>query len=126
MGKPKGVYKMNEQIKQLKVELLNSLKAQKQSVENERDALYQQKFAQKKVAVDEACGKLDNVFAQYKQERLIAYNADISKKEEEVKAKKAKLLTEARQTAQSEVISEIVIKTAEFDSEIAKLEKELG
>lgn len=117
---------MNETIKQLKVELLNKLKAQKQAIEAKKDAFYQQTFSQKKIGVDEQYSKLDNAFLQYKQERFATYNADILSKEEEVKAKKAKLLEEAQQSAQIEVANEIAIKVAEYDNEIAKLEKELG
>lgn len=117
---------MNETIKQFKIDLLNNLKAQKQSIEAQKDAFYQQKFSEKKIAVDEAYVKLDNAFAQYRQDKFASCNADIAKKEEEVKAKKAKLLEDAKQSALCEVESEIAMMVAEFNSEIAKLEKELA
>ena len=117
---------MNEQIKQAKVEMLNRLKQYKQSVETQRDVLYQNKYAAKKAVVDEECNKLDNAFQKYKEEKFAVYNADISKKEQEVKDKKQKLIADAMASAQSEVISEISMLTAEYNNEIAKLEKELG
>lgn len=117
---------MNEQIKQAKIEMLNRLKQYKQSVEAQKDILYQKKYAVKKAVVDEECNKLDNAFQKYKEEKFAIYNADISKKEQEVNDKKQKLIADAMQSAQSEVINEITMLTAEYNSEIAKLEKELG
>lgn len=117
---------MNDSIRQVKTEMLNRLKQFKQSVESQREVLFQKKYALKKTAVDEECIKLTEAFANYKREKLSACNADVAKKEQEVIERKQKLLDDARQLAQQEVIDEICALTAEYDSEIAKLEKELG
>lgn len=117
---------MNEKIKQLKQELLEKLKQQKQSIVDKTDALVQQRFTQKNVQVNESCVKLDNAYAQYKQEKFAAYNAEITRKAEEVNAKKTALVQQAKEEAKNEVEAEISLKTAEYDSEIARLQKELA
>ena len=117
---------MNEIIKQIKTETLERLKHQKQVVEAQKDAIFQQKFALKKQEIDEECAKLDTAFANYKQEKTLAYNNDIANKAQAIADKKQKLIHDATKAVQDEVNCEILSLTAEYSEEIAKLEKELA
>lgn len=117
---------MNNVISQFKKDYLEKLKAQRQAIANRVETIYAQKCTQKKVEVDAESKKLDEVFEKFKQEKLIAVNAEIDKKAKEVQAKKESLAVNARETARAEAVSEVQVQIAEYDAEIAKTEKEFN
>lgn len=117
---------MNEIIKRYKTELLEKLKNQKKVIENRKTSLTNEKFSKKKTVVDQECVAMDTAFAKYKQERLALVNEEFAKKLEEINATKSRLLANAQATATAEAEGEIAMEVAEYDSEIAKLEKELA
>lgn len=116
---------MNEVIKSIKNEQLEKLKAQREIVFSKKSSVYEQKFASKKTIVDEECAKIDELFNKFKQDKVAMANEQINSKFAEVQNKKGALLKEAQASAEAEANSEISFELAEYDSEIAKLEKEL-
>lgn len=117
---------MSELIKRFKQELLDKLKSQKKVIENRKTSLVNEKFAKKKIVVDQEGAAMDTAFARYKQERLAIVNEEFAKKLEEINKTKANLLANAQSTANAEAEGEIAMEVSEYDREIAKLEKELS
>lgn len=117
---------MNNNIKTIKAQALAQFKQQKANLEAQKEQKIVQRFSVKKQAVDEENMRIDQSFEKYRTEKLAAYNQEINIKNEEVQAKKAKNIENAKVEARTEIEAEVANEIMEYDVEISKLEKELA
>lgn len=117
---------MLQDIKNAKVKLLESLKAERLALDAVKKKLADEKYAVKRVAADAKCSELTVALENYKRDKLAQLNKELAEYAAQVEAKKAEILNGARADADNEAALEISTQTAEYDSEIAKLEAELA
>ena len=117
---------MIDTIKAIKEGYLNTLKEKKAELESKKVALVEQKYAEKKIAIDAENQILDDTLAQAISQKQAKLNEEVAELRQEVADKKAEKAAKAQAEAEAEAEKEINYSFKEFDEEIAKLEKELA
>ena len=117
---------MNNTIKTIKAQTLAQLKQQRENLQLKKDDLIAERFAEKKKVVGEENLRLDQFYEKYKKEKLTACDKELTEKLSEVNGKKQQNIENAKIAAKTEIEAELSATFMEFDTEIAKLEKELA
>lgn len=117
---------MNESIVNHKKQLLTILQQEKSAIEATLDSRVAQAYASKKPDLDAKCREIDEALANYTATIQAEANEKITNKRNEVLEKKKALEQQTVMQAQAEAQSSIAIEVADYVSEIASLEKQLG
>lgn len=116
---------MQEVLKQIKLDYLAKLKEKKNEIEQQREVMIEQRFAEKKQSLETETQALDEALALFVQQRQEKLNEEIASKRQEVADKKANIEVNARAMAEAEVEASVAQSLQAFDREINSLEKEL-
>lgn len=116
---------MQEVLKQIKLDYLAKLKEKKNEIEQQKQVLIEQRFAEKKQALETETQALDEALALFIQQRQEKLNEEIAAKRKEVADKKANIEVNARAMAEAEVEADLAHSLQAFDKEISLVEKDL-
>ena len=97
---------MQEVLKQIKLDYLAKLKEKKNEIEQQKQVMIEQRFAEKKQALETETQALDEALALFIQQRQEKLNEEIAAKRKEVADKKANIEVNARAMAEAEVEAE--------------------
>ena len=117
---------MNERIKQLKLDMLRQLKAERANYEAKKTSIAAQKYAEKKANVNVEAQKLDEMLDLTIKQETAKLNEKIALLRKEVADKKANYDTTAKAQADAEAEAEVAHALRDFDAEISKLENEIA
>lgn len=116
---------MQEVLKQIKLDYLAKLKEKKEEIDQQKQAMIEERFTEKKQALEIETQALDEALALFIQQRQEKLNEEIAAKRQEVADKKANIEVNARSMAETEVEADVAHTLQAFDREISLTEKEL-